>query len=251
MTEAVTVVIEEAKFAALMEMRTRVKDSLVSFNAAREDAKAKGKIYEAARSTFEREFDRLVRSTKGDDLPLFNQSELIERAQADPVVMKLVDRLVGRGHDVNAILVAGYTEDERNQASAWLDALDAKDAAEADGHEYVADMPEMPAFLAPQELTALEVADLLRRCGDAGCDDTITAEVVKGWGPSVLATVRAWLADVERIKAEKGEAVTFDDLPETPACLQGQAEAHAPADGEDGAHDADELEPEHHDQVEA
>lgn len=233
--------VDPNRFAALEDYRRRVTESLVHFNAANEDAKAKKKIYEAARSAFEREFDRFVANIHGEDLPLFSQSELLDRAQADPIVMKLVDQLLAAGHDVNAILVAGYTPEERQQASEYLDALEtAKNVQAVDGREQPA--IDIPPFLLPQPLTPIEIADLANRLADE--DLAIDAEMIGAWTKAQTAEVMDWLTRCEGIRKAKGEALVMDDLPAAPDWLEAAADGNGADDGEGdtAAADADDQE---------
>jgi hypothetical protein len=215
--------VDPKRFGALSDMRKGVGEALVRFNAANEDAKAKKKIYEAARSAFEREFDRFVANVNGEDLPLFSQQDVLDRAQAAPVVMKLVDRLLGAGHDVNAILVSGYSQDERAEAEKYLDELDAEKVDPA------GTAIDVPAFLLPQPLTPVEIADLGKRLADAELN--ITVEQIASYGKAQIAEVRDWLDRVDAIAKDKGEALTADDLPEPPAFLVEADAANVEADG--------------------
>ncbi len=227
--------VDPKRFAALSDMRKGVGEALVRFNCANEDAKAKKKIYEAARSAFEREFDRFVANVNGEDLPLFSQKDILDRAQADPVVMKLVDRLLAAGHDVNAILVAGYNQDERAQASAYLDALEAR--AKRLETEVLTDddaraiTVEVPAFLLPQPLTPIELADLAQRLKDK--ELVITTDQLASFGKAQIAEVRDYLERVAAIEQDKVASLTVSDLPEPPAFLVEADAANLEADGPD------------------
>jgi hypothetical protein len=214
--------IDEKDTAVLVDLHDRLVHAKAVYNAAAEDAKSKRKAMEGAREIFESTFQRIVRR---DDLPLFNQSELLDRAQSDPVVMKLVDRLLAAGHDVNAILVSGYSQDERAQASAYLDAVDHLTSGEGE-HDPV---PEPPAFLLPQPLTPVEIADIGKRLADAELN--ITVEQIASYGKAQIAEVRDWLDRVDAIAKDKGEALTADDLPEPPAFLVEADAANVEADG--------------------
>lgn len=229
--------VDPKRFAALSDMRKGVGEALVRFNVANEDAKAKKKIYDAARSAFEREFDRFVANVNGEDLPLFSQKDVLDRAQADPVVMKLVDRLLGAGHDVNAILVSGYSQNERAEAEKYLDTRDAWDEAGKRGEGIGADAlePAPPSFLLPQPLTPIEIADLGKRLADV--ELTITVEQLANFGKAQVAEIRDYLDRVDAIEKDKGEALTANDLPEPPAFLVEADAANVEADGpedEDG-----------------
>lgn len=209
--------ISDKDFAVLIDMRTRVEEARVRMNAAKENAKALTKAHDGAREVFEAQFDRIVRRAKGEDLPLFNQSELLDRAQADPVVMKLVDRLLANGHDVNAIIVAGYTQDERHEAEQYLDAMDEDKKLREESGGTAANVIDIPAFLLPQPLTPIEVADLAQRLKSE--DFTVTPEQLAEFSKAQIADVRDFLDKSKAVRAEKGDAVTFDDLPDAPEFL--------------------------------
>jgi hypothetical protein len=245
MSDVRMVTIDEGRFETLVDIRRRVNEALARFNGSKEQAKSDGKTYEAARAEFEREFDRLVRAAHGEDLPLFaNQTDAIEAAKSDPVVTKLLERLLGRGHDVNALIVAGYTEEERNEVAKYLDVMDRNDEkiAAVAGTEQVAEVEpvDVPAFLTPQPLTAIEQADFIARC-KAASDLILTAKDVEGWSQAQIAEARDYLAKVDAIKAEKGADLTLDDMPEAPDFLCEQSDANELAaeadDDEDGEAD--------------
>ncbi len=225
MSEAATVPVDEKLFAQVIEQHARVAEARSQFNTARETAKSKKLALDGALETFETMFKRLANTTNGSDLPLFSMSDAIAKAEADPVVMGLCKRLVDAGQDVNALIVAGYTEEERNRAAEYLDT---RDELIANGHDPNAAV--LPPFLMPPDLTAVEVADLFSRLVDA--DIETDEATIRGWSRVQLQEVRAWLTNVEAVKAEKGEGVTFDDLPPAPAWL-----ADRPDVDEDGTDD--------------
>lgn len=206
--------IDPGKFAALCDSRARVIEAQAKYNTSKLDTNAKKKILDAANEAFLRDFDRFNANVRGEDLPLFSQSELLDRAQSDPVVTKLVDRLLGAGHDVNAIIVAGYTQEERAQASAYLDAVEAANAA---GEPPVLDTIDVPAFLLPQPLTPIEIADLVNRLAKA--ELKITPEQLAEFSKPRIAEVCDFLDRYAAVVKEKGDAVTVDDLPEPPEFL--------------------------------
>lgn len=232
MLEIATVPIPSTALAVITDMRARVVEAGQRYNAAREDAAAKKKTYDAARETFESEFDRLIARTHGEDLPLFNQSEALERAQGDPVVMKLVERMLGRDIDTNALIVAGYTEDERNQLEAYLDACDKVAEANApiadaglDDEVTFTPMPDPPAFLMPQGgLTDEDLEALRAELFAHGVDVTLEGIRAK-YSSAQQGELVAWARACEAVKVEKGEAVTMDDFPPAPACLLKPTEA--------------------------
>lgn len=218
-----TIVLTEKDFATLVDLRQRCEEARARYNSAAEDAKSKKKAFEGAREVFETNFDRIVKRTKGEDLPLFNQSEQLDRAKSDPVVTKLVDRLLGYGHDVNAIIVAGYTQDERHEAEQYLDRLDARkkrletEIVTDDEARELAETTVPPAFLLPQPLTPIELADLAERLKAE--DFTVTTEQLAEFNKAQIAEVRDFLDKSKAVRAEKGDAVTFDDLPDAPEFL--------------------------------
>lgn len=233
--------LDDKDFATLTDLHARVIEARARFNSARDDAKAKKATLESSQDTLETFLSRIILRTKGGDLPLFDhQSDAIAKAQADPVVTKLVERLLHYGHDVNSLIVMGYTQDERAAASAYLELLDKNAAERARAMEAneIADQVdvEVPAFLIPQDLTVIEIADLMNRLKDQ--DWHPTADDVKTWKPTQIAEVRDWLSRVEAIKAEKGDDVTFSDLPEAPAFLAGSEQL---GDDDDKDDDVDET----------
>lgn len=220
MTEVATVAVPEKLYQEVCTQSARVDVARSTYNVANERAKGAKKYLEAAQETLESLIRRFT--TPEADLPLFtNQSEKLDAANADPVVSKLVERLLARGHDVNTLIVFGYTEDERAQVAKYLDILDANEAEfarVADGSETATiETCEVPAFLVPQPLTAIEVADLIGRLSAA--DLAIAPEEIEAWKQTQLADAKAWLAQVEAVKSAKGDAVTFDDLPAVPEWL--------------------------------
>lgn len=223
--------VDPGKFAALEDSRHRVNDAEVKMNVAKEDFAAKKKIFDAARSAFLRDFDRFVANIHGEDLPLFSQTEVLDRAKSDPIVTTLADRLIGAGHDVNVIIVAGYTADERAEAERYLDALDTNAAAKESG-AIEAEVVEVPAFLLPQPLTPVEVADLAHLL--AAEDLEIPAETIGAWKKTETAEAMDWLTRVEAIKHDKGDNVTVDDLPAAPEWLQELATAPGDESDNDG-----------------
>ena len=217
-----------------------------SRKSARSVAKDKKEALENAQTSFETAFKRLMAGPP-PELPLFaNQSEAIERANADPVVTRLLERLLARGHDTNALIVMGYTESERHALGAWLDEMDAFDArmaADPDGADAAqAEAPEPPAFLTPQPLTVVEIADLVTRCQDEGY--RFASETVAAWSPANVAEIRAWLQAVATVKDAKGDALTFEDLPPAPAWVADQPQepepVREPVSGDDIEPDTDE-----------
>lgn len=215
--------------STVVEYHAQVEEARREFEDAKERLKSRKNRLESLQESFETAFRRLI--TKGGELPLFaNQSEMVEAANNDPVVSSIVDRLLERGFDVNAVLVAGYTEDERNEVIAYLDAADA--VAEGDQE------PEPPAFLTPQ-LTAVEIADLITRLADA--ELSVEADTIESWGPGSLHDVRAWLDACDAVTAEKGDAIVVDDLPPAPAWLIASMQSE---DDDEAADDEQDDEPE-------
>lgn len=219
MTEAATIAVDEKFFAEVCEQQRRVESARSIYKEAKNDAKEAKDALDQALETFETMFKRLASRTHGDaELPLFaNQSDVVAAAEADPVVMGIVKRLLDRGQDVNAILVKGYNEAERHEIVSWLDTcdrIDEQNATGGDGDGYGL-LPDPPAILAPPPLTAIDIADLANRIQDA--EHLVDADQIQTWTPKQIAEARAWLNEAERVKAEKGEALTFDDLPAQPA----------------------------------
>lgn len=212
--------------ADVVHFHAQVEEARRECEEARERLKARKTQLEALQESFESAFKRLLNQAQSGQMPLFaNQSEVLERAQADPVVQQIVHRLIAYGIDANAVLVAGYTEDERAAVTAWLDACDtANEAGDP--------LPEPPDLLRPQ-LTVFEVGDLVFRLARQGA--VVEAEHVTAWGPGKLAEARAWLADCERIAEARGDALVAEDLPPMPSwldALSADLEAEAAADAQ-------------------
>lgn len=230
--------------ATVADMHERVAVARAAYNTAKVIMKDKKQALENAQESFETACKRLMAGPP-PELPLFtNQSDAIAAANADPVVTKIVERLLSHGHDTNALLVAGYTADERQQLLAWLDAMDRYEAECEDlanePEAIVPEAPEPPAFLTPDPLTAIEVADLTNRLIEAGYrfdPQTVIAE----WTPVLVAEVRSWLSAVEAVKDQKREALTFEDLPPAPAWLNGIPQEPEPEREASDDVDADDL----------
>lgn len=116
------VTIPAGDFALICDLRTRVEYAQSQFNAAHEDAKSKKKAYDASRDTFEREFDRVIAKTRGDDLPLFNQTDAnahsVESTGAIPLAARLID--IGK-IELEPLVIAGWTDAQRDELREWLD----------------------------------------------------------------------------------------------------------------------------------
>lgn len=260
-----TVKILSSRFDRLNELQDLVTvrhDKVAELTADLKEAK---KAHESARVSFENEVTRLLKHVKGvDDLPLFaNMNDAIDKATSDPTVDRLMRRLLEHHFDnVNILIVAGYTEAERNELTTYLDALDVRAAAlaqvEAGNLEVaVPAVPDMPAFIAPQEVE-------VQTAGQTPSDDsilealqhvdvTMTGDEVARLTLQQRYTLLTWVARVKHIKAEKGEALVFDDLPPVPdfiatrdliAAADATQDAAAPSvdDAEMDEDDADEDE---------
>lgn len=212
-----TVTVDEKLFQEVKTQHARVIEARDEYESSREETKRYKASLEGAQQTLESLVRRLTAPGE-DDLPLFaNQSEQIDAANADPVVRKIVDRLVSLGHDVNTLIVAGYNQDERGQVLAWLEAIDAAAAAGELAEGEVPMVPEPPAFLIPQPLTPIEAVDLSVQL--AAEDYTYEPEAIQELTAVQVSELRHWLAGVAAVRAEKGEAVTFDDLPAAPGWM--------------------------------
>ncbi len=212
MLDTPTVAIHEKDFAVLVDMRDRVKEATARHNAAVAEARDRKKALDACIENFQAQFDRIAARARGEDLPLFqNQTDAIERAEKDPVAKDLTERLIDEGHDVNVLQVFGYTSEEREQVRKYLEYCDARDA------EIDTPVVEPPAFLRPQVDESHEVAELVRRLADQSLE--IPVERAQAWTDDQVVAVVEWLDRTEEVKAEKGEAVTVDDLPAAPAFL--------------------------------
>ena len=237
MNEMPTVTVDEKLFQEVKRQHARVLEARGEYESSREETKRYKASLEGAQSTLEVLVRRLT--STADDLPLFkNQSEQIEAANADPIVRKIVDRLISLGHDVNALIVMGYTEEERGQVLVWLDVVDqvVRDTPECDTPV----LPDPPAFLLPQPLTPVEIADLMTQIGAEGY--LCTMEELAERTAVDIANLRHWLKSSAAVKAEKGDAVTFDDLPTAPEWLTALApDVTGDIDQDDAEHEAEET----------
>lgn len=127
-------------FAVICDMRRRVADALAHFNTSNEETKSRRKEYEAARQNFERTFDRLVAKTQGEDLPLFNQTDMNEKRIKETNAAHLAKRLLDVGKiDLAPIIVAGWTDDEAMAIEGWLDDIENLEEGQT--------VPDPPPFL--------------------------------------------------------------------------------------------------------
>jgi hypothetical protein len=214
----------------------RVKETGGLFTIANEDTKAKKKAHDAARETLEMEIGRALKRANGiEDLPLFaNMNDALDAAVKDPIVDTLLQRLITSGFaDLNILIVAGWTETERNMVQAYLDSVDAhaKDEADAAANANpdvtieIRPVLELPAFLAPQVVTESSAAlfdipkdaEVVEALVTAGIEATVYQ--VSALSVAEQREVLTWCARVRHIKGEKGDAVTVDDLPAMPDCL--------------------------------
>ncbi len=183
--------------------RKNVNEKAAELKTAKEELKE-------AEDTLTKLVGSLCRNLSGEELPLFtNQSEAIERANNDPVTQDLVKRLLAQGHDVNVLIVFGYTEEEKSAVRGYLDQMEA--FARGDRSEYPDAPPVfLPAIVAAESL----VTDLQKQL-----DVEVTAEAIQSLSAHEFATVVAYVGRVNALTAEKGDAVTFDDLPPMPPAV--------------------------------
>ena len=164
--------IDRKMFARIEEQQSTVAFTSERLQKAAKDHKDAKNAHDSAMETLTAMVRNMIRVVNGEgsDTPLFdNMNDAIDQATSDPIVSKLVARMLDHQlTHVNALIVAGYDEDQRNKLTAYLDALDLRVQAEAarvnaeaegqtEGLPEVPDAPEMPAFLAPVEISDEEV----------------------------------------------------------------------------------------------
>lgn len=222
-------------FERIEGLRKRVAETAVSLERATKEKKEAQGAFDSAQMNLSAAVSDMIDEINGvSKLPLFdNQTDAIARAESDPIVQKLVERMLE--HEithVNALIVAGYTEDQRNELAAYLDALDERKHAEA----MAADMakqplslqvevmlppiPDAPAFLQADAEPAMteEQADAFScQLQEEGLE--IPPRTLLRMTLAQRQEAAKWLSDVRGIKAEKGDALTMDDLPSAPSYL--------------------------------
>lgn len=210
-------------------LRKRVSETTVTLDrAAREHKEAKSAHESALTNLSTAVSDMLDEANGVVRFPLFaNQSEAIASAQADPIAQKLLTRLIDHGvTNVNQLIVAGYSEDQRNLLAAYLDALDARKKAESEGQAELPELIDMPAFLIADStapvFTPEEIEGLTARIVAEGL--TLKPEHLAALDAIHWEAVQMWLHNCDVIKAQMGEALTVDHLPSAPSCLVNPAE---------------------------
>jgi Arc/MetJ family transcription regulator len=240
--------IDRAMFARIEEQQATVAFTDGKLRKAAEAHKDAKKDHENALETLKALVGAMIRRVNGEpegaELPLFdNQTDAIEAANADPVVSKLVSRMLDHGiSHVNALVVAGYDEEQRNELAQYLEAMDLRKdrLAQPEGFEPVPEVV-VPAFLLPQEdeaITDSEVADALR-----AVRVELKKKHIRLMSPAQRRETLDWSAQVQEVTERLGEAVTMDDLPPAPSYIMAPKELEAAAaDGDtitgDGSGDA-------------
>lgn len=141
-----TMVVNRERFEQVRRLHEDVQSAKDNWKECAEDAKDAKKKYDHKVELFETAFARLANSPDGVDMPLFNQSDVVEAAQA-PDIKTLTDRLHAQGIEiVTPLIVAGYTDEERQTALAWLNDCDRIKAEQ--GENLTMDhLPLAPDFL--------------------------------------------------------------------------------------------------------
>ncbi len=214
--------IHRKTFERIEGLRKRVAETTVTLDRAAREHKDAKSAHETATTNLSSAVSDMVNEVNGiSKLPLFdNQTDAIARAEADPVAQKLLSRMLDHGvTNVNALIVAGYDEAQRNELAAYLDALDARKKAESEGAwgSHLPELPEMPAFIAPGVQSEDEITDLVVRLTEQGL--TLKAEHIAALTNDQWNEVDTWLSECDRVKTEKGEALVMDDLPAAPSYL--------------------------------
>jgi hypothetical protein len=226
--------IDRAMFARIEEQQQTVAFTDGKLRKAAEAHKDAKKDHENALETLKALVGAMIRRVNGEPegaaLPLFdNQTDAIEAANADPIVSKLVSRMLDHGiSHVNALIVAGYDEDQRNELAAYLDAMDLRKEAlgQPEGFEPVPDVV-VPAFLVEQEISEEEVGGALREV-----KIEMKKKHIRLMSQEQRRMALDYSAGVQAVQLRLGEAVTYDDLPAAPSFIISPKELEAAAAGD-------------------
>ncbi len=229
------IAIDRSLFKRIEDQTERVTETENALKRAAEEHKDAKKAHEAATMTLTGLVNAMIRRANGkpSDTPLFdNMSDAIDSAASDPIVTTLVNRMIDHGlTHINALIVAGYDEAQRDELAKYLDALDRRKAAldQPDGFELVPEV-EVPAFLQPQEISDHEVSSALREI-----KIEMKREHVALMTQEQRRQVLEYCAAVQAVYQRLGEAVTMDDLPDAPSFVMAPAELEREAEGEEEA----------------
>lgn len=222
---------------------TETETKLKSVAAAHKEAK---QTHESALLTMQGLVNAMIRHANGEpsDTPLFdNMNDAIDSATSDPIVTGLVNRMIDHGlTHVNALIVAGYSEDQRDELRKYLDALDERRFALKVSTEMpntvggveatveIPPVPDMPAFLQPQDAQP-QGTEPEREIGDeevSGALREIQVEMKRKHISLMTQAQRREVLDysaaVQAVHLKLGEAVTYDDLPSAPSFVMAPAE---------------------------
>jgi hypothetical protein len=239
--------IDRAMFTRIEEQQQRVGETSTRLIRATNEHKDAKKAHDSATETLNGLIAAMVRKVNGISdhapTPLFdNMSEAIDAANSDPVVQKLLNRMIDHGiSHLNALVVAGYDEAQRADLAAYLDALDlqlkaetARANAEAEGQTEglpeAPPAPEVPAFLVPQEPEPIPDAHVIEALSHRNIE--LKKKHIALMTREQRAAVLAWDAQCHEVQTRLGEAVTFDDLPAPPSFVLNPKELE-PADTDD------------------
>lgn len=233
--------IDRKMFERIEDQQLRVNRTELALRSAAEEHKEAKKAHDNASATLTALVAAMVRRVNGETdgaaLPLFdNQTDAIDAATKNPVVSKLIDRMLGHNlTHVNALIVAGYDHEQRQELTTYLDALDLRVKAEAarvnaeaegqtDDLPEVPEAPEMPAFLAPVEISEEEVGGALR---EVKID--MKKKHIRLMSQDQRRQALEYSAGVQAAQLRLGEAVTYDDLPPAPSFIISPKELEAQA----------------------
>lgn len=229
MADTATIQVDLKLFDHIKAQHQRVVAATDAYDDAKAEAKQRKDALEQAQTTLNTLVGRLA--SPGNDLPLFaNQSDAIAAAEADPVASTIVARLLAVGYDVNLLIVHGYTEAERAQATDYLDRLEAYQA----WHNTATELregaeptePTAPAFLAPQPMQPFEIATMANTIADVvGLE--LSVDVVGAWSRRQYVEARHWIEQTAEAQSKLGEAATINDLPPAPQWMVPMIEAAA------------------------
>lgn len=241
------VLIDRSMFDRIQQQALAVTETETKLKSAAAAHKEAKQTHESALLTMQGLVNAMIRRANGEpsDTPLFDSmTDAIDSATSDPIVTGLVNRMIDHGlTHVNALIVAGYSEDQRDELRKYLDALDRRKAvlAQPEGFEPVPDV-EVPAFLQAQEEREIgdeEVSGALREI-----QVEMKRKHISLMTQAQRREVLDYSAAVQAVHLKLGEAVTFDDLPTAPSFVMAPAELERAAKAsEDAAEDTDEETP--------
>lgn len=221
-------------------LKKRVAETTIALDKAKREHSDAKSAHDSAQTNLSSAVSDMLDEIHGvSKFPLFdNMSDAIAKAEGDPIVQQLVARMLE--HDitnVNALIVAGYNAEQREELTKYLDSLDARKSAEAqNGQPLDSEPPAPPAFLDEDYAPVTDdEADELSGRLELEQNLDIHARTLLKLSRLRFIEVIVWLDKCQDIKTEKGEALTVDDLPTAPSYLLNPSElepVEEPADAD-------------------